>query len=282
MTCIVVVNPASGSVPENAVDLIETELAPLNISYDIQTGSSDTLQDTLSRAHETLSANDTLAIWSGDGSLACALELQRDNSPPILALPGGTMNMLHKRIHGDVTDWPAVLKNCLENRNELELASGLISGHRFYVGALFGKLTQLARAREIGRQGQPLKAVGEVLNTTDLLDLTPELVITSEDGNEFQANTMGVFVEDTVPDAFEAGIFSSISVLDLTTAALEALFMDWRIADGVDHIITRTLNVSCDTDHPIHVTLDGEPYDLECPLKLEFQPRSARVLTARQ
>ena len=49
-------------------------------------------------------------VWSGDGTVACTFENAGPDGPPILPLPGGTMNLFHKQIHGGPCEW----RECLE------------------------------------------------------------------------------------------------------------------------------------------------------------------------
>ena len=281
MKCLVVINSVSGSVPENSAEKLEADLNDLGLEYEIRLVDGNSLKDQMKEANKTLGAEDVLIVWGGDGTLACALEHQDDTSPHMLPLPGGTMNMLHERVHGDAVNSEALLKQCLTSGTRTTLPAGKINGRRFYVGAFFGKLTQLAKAREAGRHGHPFKALETFVSASDILDLTPELSITTDVSTACKANTLGVFLEEGLPDKFDVGIFASESFLDLTSAAIESLAVDWREADGVTHTQCKTLNIACDADHPVYVTLDGELEEFTCPIDITFKPDAARVLSAK-
>ncbi len=277
----VVINRESGSVPDHADERFSQLAERLGIQCEIDLADSATLQSTLAHANRQMGPDDRLIVWGGDGTIACALSQQTDSSPALIALPGGTMNLLHKRMYGDDLEIETILTNSVHHGIEKKLPCGIIQGERFYVGALFGRLTQLAKAREATRHIDPIGAVAEIVNADGLLDLTPELALYTSGENIYRTSTLGVFVGDHVDTDLEVGIFSSDSIFDLTSIAVESLISDWRTANGVEYILTKSLDIDCSKNHPINMTLDGEIRELEGPLRLEFVRDSGRVITTQ-
>jgi hypothetical protein len=94
-------NAASGSNDEDSVTAVQDAL----------TQAGFTLGRTLSFPDEQLpdpedlqrADVDMLAVFTGDGSLHAVIERLAGWQGAVLVLPGGTMNMLSKRMHGDVS-----------------------------------------------------------------------------------------------------------------------------------------------------------------------------------
>ena len=92
MRIAALINPLSRSVPENAKEQLSDLIGELGLNVPI---FETTGKDIKSQTQEAISINpDVLVVWGGDGSVAFALTESGPDGPPVLALPGGTMNML--------------------------------------------------------------------------------------------------------------------------------------------------------------------------------------------
>lgn len=98
MNCII--NLTAGSVPQDAEARLRSALAALGENADIFACSG---KDIKSVAHDVLDC-DRLIVWGGDGTIAGILDRAGRDGPPVLPLPGGTMNLLHKAVHGGPLD----------------------------------------------------------------------------------------------------------------------------------------------------------------------------------
>ena len=99
MKTIALYNPAAGSVTPDGGEKLRAALEEAGVR------GADFLE--LDRANcetqlkELADANpDLLVVWGGDGTLRTALTVA-GQTPNLLLLPGGTMNLLTKSIHGD-------------------------------------------------------------------------------------------------------------------------------------------------------------------------------------
>ncbi len=280
MVCQVVINQNSGSIPTDAVEQITAHLGDQNITPVVDVFDGEDLQPRLRDYAHALGEDDIFIVWGGDGTIACAFNQQFVGSAPILALPGGTMNLVHKAIHKGETDWKTILNKTLASPSEIKVPAGMIADQHFFVGALFGKLTQLVQAREALRGAELVTAVTKTLETPELFDLSPELCIKTLMDVEAHAAAAGVFIKRDQPHDLDVGIIAPTGVIDLTSIALEALISDWRTIEGVTNLKAPRVNLSCDNDHAIHATLDGEPAELDGPLTIEINPNAGRALAA--
>src|SRR5690606_693516 len=105
------------------------------------------------RAHEF----DVIIVLGGDGTARAAAELAPREGPPLVLLPGGTLNVLPRALYGEL-DWPEALKAALERGGVRRLPMALANDKPFYVAAMFGNTALFARAREAVREGKPLTA----------------------------------------------------------------------------------------------------------------------------
>ena len=85
------------------------------------------------------------------------------DGPPVLPLPGGTMNMLHQRVHGGIADWQTCLVEAVLRRRPEIIPAVRVNDKLVFIGAMIGRLTGLAKARETIRDGD-LASLPETLD----------------------------------------------------------------------------------------------------------------------
>jgi hypothetical protein len=94
-----------------------------------------------------------LIIYTGDGTLNAALSELRGWTGAALVLPGGTKNLLSKRLHGDfpAAEIVAVVAAGGAARRRVQVIAG--PGGEAYAGLLAGPGTQWGAVREAMREG---------------------------------------------------------------------------------------------------------------------------------
>lgn len=278
-TLHILINPSARSVPQNADQELENLARQLDMSVNPIIVEPDTLQEQLDAV---AAKNDELAVWGGDGTVACALSTVGPGTN-ILPIPGGTMNLLHKEVHGclpsirDLLD--AYSKGTLA---AAEIPAGRVNDHLFYVGVICGHLAELASVREALRKGQPITAMSELFSSNSF-DLSNKLAargqyqgVQNVDRDEIVA--LAAFIRSDHSAPLEIGALNSDTVFDMTTTALEALLDGWENASSIDSFHSERLEVSSDTDE-IAVTIDGELHQLRSPLVVTQETdRNAQVL----
>lgn len=286
MKLTVLINAQAGSVPESAEDEINSLAGELPAS--VSTVMTDAVGLRAAIQDCATSGCDVLAVWGGDGTIACALETIGREGPAILPLPGGTMNLLHRKVHaipeGDPIDWRACLIGAVRDGKTMQLAAGRINDERsFYVGAMFGELAGLSRAREAIREGRPMAAV-EQASDIGAFNLATSLAFhqlhEGETGRAGQATALAAFVPEKGMNGLDIGWIDPDSLAELAALGIEIAMGDWRAANGVEYHRWEGLRIFHATEDEIEATLDGEPVRLPSGTSVTFVPEAACVLAA--
>ncbi|MFC3310523.1 diacylglycerol kinase family protein [Blastomonas aquatica] len=91
-----------------------------------------------------------LAIYAGDGTTNSALKAAAGWDGAVLILPGGTMNLLARALHGESSCEEIVARACAERRTR-RLSTVEIGNNIAYVGVIAGPTTSWAKVRENAR-----------------------------------------------------------------------------------------------------------------------------------
>lgn len=275
------INPLSGSVPEDSDEALKNFLSDLGHEVEItMLGEGDfvgPIKDVIK------SAPDILIVWSGDGTVACAFENAGPDGPPILPLPGGTMNLFHKQIHGGGCEWQECLKRCLEDGVEIDVPAGKAGDRTFFVAAMAGNLTDLTGPREALRKGHLLEAL-ETLSGSDVLDLRTTMTFEvdnaeGEDAKGF-ATAVSIFVGTQEEDWLEFAYIDPDNPVELAASGFGALFSDWREASGVSHSMIKSAVLTHERGAELRTTLDGEPARLKSGTKFSRIAKAGRAISA--
>lgn len=175
-----VTNPASGSNDEAALDELRTCLD--RFDFDVA-GETNFPDDDLPEAKALADKGVGLVIvYTGDGTLNAIISKLSGWGGSILVLPGGTMNLLSKRLHGDVTP-EDILKivadgGALPRRISIVQASCGIA----LAGLLVGPGTCWSNVREamrdfdlVGMAGGAVEALGKTTEDAPVRAVDPEL-----------------------------------------------------------------------------------------------------------
>ena len=272
------INPRSGSVPANADALLDAALAELGESCDIHMLDTEDLVD----AVEGCIASDPemVIVWSGDGTVACALEKAGADGPPILPLPGGTMNLFHKQIHGGACEWQDCLRDGLTRGKLIDVPAGRAGDRLFFVAAMAGNLTDLAGPREALREGKVIAAI-EKLAGADLFDFTHAMKFSTRTQPEAgTATAAAIFVGTQADKDFEFAFIDPDNPLELAAAGIGALVADWREAQGVTILRDTEVILEDPKGLDLRTTLDGEPIRLPSGTRFSRIAKAGRAISA--
>jgi diacylglycerol kinase family enzyme len=238
---------------------------------------------------------DALIVLGGDGTCRTAAAMAAEQNVPIVLLPGGTMNVLPKRIWGGET-----LEQVLEMvaKREIEagkLDMGVANGNAFFVAAMFGLMPALARVREKFRGAntrETLNALGALAGASRHV-LKSSVRIRAEELKEAR-RTAGLIV--TVGDAdrllpwrqteedfraFECVALNLDSWRDAGRIAFKTLrHGDWRGDSKIDNFTTRAL--TAEAGRSTWLTLDGEPVRLKGPVEVLYKKNALTVIAPKQ
>lgn len=147
-----ITNPASGTATDAKREAIHAACRERGIAVVETTHFPD---DPLPDAGRLLSERvDTVALFAGDGTINAALFALRDWDGSFLILPGGTMNLLARRLHGDAE--PADIVHAV-HAGARQVALPMIEGggRVAFVGVILGPAAHWFRAREAARRREP-------------------------------------------------------------------------------------------------------------------------------
>lgn len=231
--------------------------------------------DLFARANEF----DVIIVLGGDGTARAAAELAPRGGPPLVLLPGGTLNILPKALYGD-RSWPEALKAALESGEIRRLPLGRANGEAFYVAAFFGGATMLVHAREAVRAGKPL-AAWRRLRIAMRRSFTRSLRARKGAERMRKVEALGVllpsFSGGLEADDLEWVRLDARHILDLARVSLRAMTAAWRNDPAVEIANTRSGDVDAAFGY-VHATLDGEPRRFYARVHVRYDPNGPRVL----
>lgn len=235
--------------------------------------------ETLSgRLRQRARASDVLIVLGGDGTARAVAEHALRDGPPLILLPGGTLNILPRALYGDLA-WPEALAAALERGVVKRLTAGRANGKPFYVAALFGAPTLLARAREAAREGRPLAAwrrFRHFLNRS----FSRGLRARPDRAPIRKAEAVGVlcpsFSGGIEADSLEWVRLDARHLLDLARVSLRALTRGWREDAAIEIAPCRGGDIV--SLGVIPATLDGEPHTFMSRVRIKYDRNGPRVI----
>lgn len=271
---LLLLNEKAGSVGPNASSELAEALSAAGVEH------FDLIDATrMSRRHfRRVSQYDAIIVLGGDGTARYAAELAPREGPPLILLPGGTLNILPKALYGELA-WPQALAAVLERGVERRLPVGRANGEAFYVAGLFGPTTLLALARESVREGKPLKALQRLRHALNR-SFTRSIRARSGNGKMRKAEGIGVlcpsFSGGIESDHLEWVRLDAKHLLDLARVSLRAITSDWRNDSTIEIGKCETGDIYASGIIP--ATLDGEPRTFLSYVRITFDKRGPKVL----
>ena len=254
MKCLwFITNPQSGSATQEKCEALEAVFEERGLTL---AGRTRFPEDSIP-AGEALDVADvdTVVLFAGDGTINAALCALADWGGAFLILPGGTMNMLAKILHGDA-DPAAIVHAAHLDAQRVALPYIEAGPHRAFVGLILGPAAHWGRAREAARAGRLARMTGAVRNAWRRTFGRGIRVRGVPDMSErYQA----IFVAPTDTglrvDAIDARDWGSIA--DLGWSWLSG---DWVAARAVTQ--RRAVWIEPFSSRPVLALFDGEPVTL--------------------
>lgn len=280
-------NPKAGSVPNDARDRLTSVLhqAGINGAELVETDPDNCIAQLKTLAQ---TAPDLFIVWGGDGTIRAALSIVGPVTPNLLILPGGTMNLLSRSIHGEKS-WDVILQEVLKGPKLRSLSAGEANGNRFYCAMLAGAPAQFAEARESIRRGDLAKAAAQTGTAIETLK-TMHLEASYGDTYSFKDTRLPTssFVGAIIGTLTKAGKGMEVASLANPTAtgALNVVwtsfFTDWRNAPGVEVAPATSLDIGADDGADIPVIADGEHLEPAPRIHVTFVEKASQCLAAAE
>ncbi|MCL4714982.1 MAG: NAD(+)/NADH kinase [Hyphomonadaceae bacterium] len=274
----VLFNEDAGSVAPGDRDKLVAALAAGGVAHHAIAPAKQCSRRMLARAKSF----DVIIVLGGDGTARAAAALAPPDGPPLILLPGGTLNILPRALYGELA-WPEALAAALDRGEVKRLTCGRANGEAFFVAALFGAPTLMAKAREAMREGRPLTAWRRfwyAMNRSFARGLR------SRPDREAmrRAEAVGVlcpaFSGAIEADALEWVRLDARHALDLARVSLRALTAAWREDASVEIANCRTSDIV--SLGVIPTTLDGEPRTFFHRVRVTYEPHGPRVIALPQ
>jgi len=271
---LVLCNEKAGSVAPGDGEKLRALLAAHGFS-DIEMADCQALD---SSAFKTAQSHDVIVVLGGDGTARSAAEAAPDNSPPMILLPGGTLNVLPRALYGDLA-WPEALAAALERGRVRRLVGGFANGAPFFVAAMFGAPTLLARAREAVREGKYISAIKRFRHFGKRA-FARGLRARPERMKMRKAEAIGVLCPSysgaVEGEHLEWVRLDTARLVDFVRVGLRALGPGWRDDPAVE--LRRCRQGDIVSLGVIPAVLDGEPRTFVSRVKITYNARGPRVL----
>jgi diacylglycerol kinase family enzyme len=271
---LVFFNAKAGSVSEADREKLIAALGEAGIIQYALIGPEKLSAKLFRRVHDF----DVIIVLGGDGTARAVAELAPRDGPPLILLPGGTLNVLPRALYGELA-WPEALKAALERGKVTRLASGTANGKPFFVAAIFGAPTLLARAREAMREGRYLSAWRRFHYFTRRA-FARRVVARPNKESAQSAAAIGVlcpsFSGEVEGDALEWVRLDASRLIDLARVSLRALGNSWRDDPSIE--IAQCQTGSIMSAGVIPSTLDGEPHTFFRHIRIAYDPKGPRVV----
>jgi len=274
-----IINMAAGSSSDISDDI--TSLFRRFNSHELEVHLVDpsSLSETLAAVKND--GTDLLVIYGGDGTCKSGAIAAREADIPLVALPGGTMNILPKTLYG-TDDWQAALELALLQKEPRWQAAGNINEHIFFCGAIFGDPVVMSEARESLRDGDVLDAVRQLPHIMtaiahgDSFEFKIDGDIFDTDSNGLQICCPHMTTGATTSNAFEIASVPQLSMSQIFGIGARALTQDWR--DSIHVKTAFAQHVEITGQGAFNILLDGESEQVMCPITIKLEQEGVLVL----
>jgi diacylglycerol kinase family enzyme len=249
-----VTNPASGSTSEAKCEAIEAVFVERGLTL---VGRSHFPQDDLPTPASLDDAGvDTAVLFAGDGTINAAISALAEWEGAILILPGGTMNLLAKTLHGDAD--PAAIIHAAHQGGALVALPFVEAGpHRALVGLILGPVASWVRARELVRAGR-VRGLARAVRLAWRRTFTRGIRI--EGVTALRHRAQAIFVR-SLGDRLDLKAIDAREWGAITRLGWEWLTGDWVAAEAVTAVSAQHFRVA--GHKPTLALFDGEPVMLE-------------------
>jgi diacylglycerol kinase family enzyme len=254
-----IINPRSGTGRPNASDLRE-QAERLGIA----THMLDEGEDAAALARD---ADTPLGMAGGDGSLAAVAEVAVERDVPFVVVPFGTRNHFARDLELDPED-PLVALQAFSGR-ETRVDAGRVNDRLFLNNVSLGLYARLVRRREHHRRRSEAFAR---LRALGLLARRPGPLGVTIDDRPVEARV--ILVSN---NRYELELFSVGERERLDEGALHVYVAHGWLPGAWEEQSGERFTIGTRAGR-LPAAVDGEPEELETPLRFEIRPQALRVL----
>jgi len=246
-----ITNPGSGSSTKAKCEAIEALLGERGVKLIGRTNFPD--QPLPEGAMLDEKGVDTAILFAGDGTINAAICKLARWRGAILILPGGTMNLFAKALHGPA-DPAAIIAAAHEEERRVALPYVEVGERRALVGLIMGPAASWVRAREIVRKGR-IRGLGRAIAHAWRRTFGRGIRLKGIAG--LPRGAQAVFVRP------EQGRLRVAAIDAREWRAIATLGWEWLTGDWVDAAAVREITTSqlqLAGDKPVQALFDGEPH----------------------
>jgi len=247
-----ITNPNSGSATREKCEALEAVFEERGLTLAGRTAFPDAPIPSV----DDLRGIDTVVLFAGDGTINAALCALADWDGAFLILPGGTMNLLARTLHGD-TEPADIIHAAHEGGRPVALPYVEAGPHRAFVGLILGPAAHWGRAREAARKGRVAR-VFRAIRSAWRRTFGKGIRIAGVPG--MRGRYQAVFVAP-VADALEVAAIDARDWASIAELGWNWLTGDWIAARAVTDRRAQRLRPVC--KRPVLALFDGEPVTLE-------------------
>ncbi|OYY89532.1 MAG: hypothetical protein B7Y45_11835 [Sphingomonas sp. 28-66-16] len=249
-----ITNPGSGSSTEANCASIKKLLTDKGLTVVGETAFPE--QGLPTPAMLDAAGADTAILFAGDGTINAAVAALDAWPGAILILPGGTMNMLAKALHGSA-DPVAIVEAAIRSGQQVSLPIVVAGEHRALVGLILGPAASWVRTRELVRAGR-VRGLGRALALAWRRTFGRGIRLSGVKmpGRGAQAVLIRPDAGGLAAAAIDAREWRSIARL-----GWDWLTGDWLSAASVTQVHAKTLRIA--GSRPVRALFDGEPQMLD-------------------
>jgi diacylglycerol kinase family enzyme len=235
-------------------------------------------------------------VGGGDGTALYAAEKLAETKTPFGIVPLGTMNLLARDLGAAATLEDTLQR--FERFSPARIDAGDVNGRLFLCAAVIGFVPEGAVAREELRSEVSIESLTRFLSTIRRGiggQIRNDLVLKSkEDDKGFPLNTTSLIIANNAfahrpgmasPFAREAldtgrlAVYSAApaGMMDGLKMALSMWQGNWQNHDSITSFEMTELIVDCSEKNML-VSLDGEPVEIESPLRFSVRAKAVPVL----
>ncbi len=253
-------NTQSGShddaVRDQIAELCRTHGAPLVATFALPDGD---IPDVAELQRQDI---DLLLVWTGDGTINAAATQGAGWDGAILALPGGTLNLLSKALHGD-RPVSEILTDALQGRARRSPIPTVVSdAGTAFITVVAGPATRWAEVRETMRQDGLIEASRAAPDALDEMMNAPGVRV-GAGGKAYPA-----VILTPMPGGIRADGILTEGTGDVLRHGLAWLGGDFR--DGPSEPVASGEIVVLESDQPISLEFDGELAEVASPAKFSL------------
>jgi diacylglycerol kinase family enzyme len=249
-----ITNTSSGTATAAKASAIEAVFAELGL---VLAGHTTFPDDALPRIATLDAAKvDTVVLYAGDGTInaaACSLAAWDGE---ILILPGGTMNLLAKQLHG-TADPAEIVRAAMERGRAVALPLVAAGRHRAFVGLIIGPAASWVHAREMVRSRR-LRGLGRAVRSAWRRTFSRGIRVEGAPGLRHHAQA--IFVRPG-PGHLDVAAVEAREWRAIAALGWEWLSGDWVAAAQVTQVHADDLRIA--GNKPVQALFDGEPVMLD-------------------